>query len=204
MLGEIDETVLLRHPADFIEAGGLYLLPCFVSINAKVKHMCVFGSINLNYSELVLTPDRLSLDFNSNARPFVHILLFRASNDNEDMFELVYKPVLVHNFYERGCLDEGDGLEWKVMQGDLIGAFVSQKLINATEISNDTLSNIERNDNIEILFPSQILFNNTKHMSAFYVINSTNKELEELKTFSSAEMVAVPESLNLEVALEGK
>ena len=180
------------------------MLPCFVSINAKVKHMCVFGSANLNYSELVSTPDGLSLDFNSNARPFVHMLLFRASNDNEDTFELIYKPVLVHNFYERGCLSEEDGLEWKVMQGDLIGAFVSQKLINATEISGDTLSNIKRNDNIEILFPSQILFNNTKYISAFYVINSINKELEELKTFSSAEMVAVPESLNLEVSLEGK
>ena len=93
---------------DFIDTGGLYILPNGIPSDGKISGMRAFGALG----------DGDCNDAPPNTVLYLRVLAFREESSGS--YNLLYDEEYTHNTTRADKLD----LDWDVKEGDLIGAFI--------------------------------------------------------------------------------
>ena len=104
IIGKVSDT-----SDDFIDTGGIYLLPNGIPRNGTIISVRAFGI--------------LGADAPPNAIPYLRVLVFR---EDDETYNLLYDEEYTHNITSADKLP----LNWDVKKGDAIGAFIPYNCID--------------------------------------------------------------------------
>ena len=213
-LGSIDEHIPTRVAINkgtghglHTDNRGLFFLPTPIGTKGRVSEVCAFGYPRIADEEKLDDGIR-RFDLDTKIRLFLFIVLYRPTDRTQTLYTMVYNPVAVYHYLTPGCLSQGDGLNWIVKQGDLLGAFIPDDCTTTENlISQDDVETFNELELTEFEFcPAQIDLNATGQCSYALYLNSTEViSLDEIKSVEFEEIVNVSVRLNIQVTIkEGK
>ena len=186
---------------------GLFFLPTPIGTKGRVSEVCAFGYARIADEEK-LVDGMGNFGIDSRFRVFLFIVLYRPTDNTQTLYTMVYSPVVVYHDLTPGCLSQGDGLNWVVEQGDLLGAFIPDDCTTPEDlISRDDVETFNELELMEFEFcPAQIDLNATDQCYYALYLNSTEViSLDEIKSVDFEEIVNVSVRLNFRVTIkEGK
>ena len=139
-------------------------------------------------------------DLDTKIRLFLFIVLYRPTDKTQTLYTMVYSPVAVYPHLTPECLSQGDGLNWVVERGDLLGAFIPDDCTTTEDlISRDDVETFNELELTEFEFcPAQIDLNVTGQCYYALYLNSTGGiSLDEIISIDFEEIVNVSVRLNL-------
>ncbi len=168
--------------------------------------ICVFGFIRREHEQFFL--ENGLPDANSGTRPFVYVLLYRPVDEERTAYRLEYKPTVIHHYSSLGCVAMA-GLQWRVREGDLLGAFIPENCSNATELiaqENIAIPNEKEFRDFKLLCPSQINLVIDDHDSecayALYLNSSLGSTLDQIHSIELGQLANVSTRLNMRVVID--
>ncbi len=223
-VGKVDIGIFLRYVgllssnasgsvSDFyINSGGLYLLPEYLPIRGEVSSVCAVGYTNVEFESFLFKPNSREIDPQTTVRPFVYVVLLRPrTEDNGNLYSLVYPPAILAHGIISGCIGVPDGLQWEAREGDRIGAFIPSECVMVDSIPDDVFVLQEIHNQFTQLCPSQInLVADRIESYGIYVTNSSSLSVEDLTDELSMSMdqfdnISVHINMNVTIVpLEGK
>ena len=144
------------------------------------------------------------LDLTTNIRLFLYVVLYRPTN--ESLYTRVYNPVVVYHDLYRGCLSQGDGLDWVVKQGDLLGAFIPENCTTPEDlISRNDVDTFDEMKLMDFEFcPAQLNLVNGpgQCFHALYLNTSEGIPLNEIEYINYEKITNVSTRLNIGVMIK--
>ena len=218
-LGSIDEYLPTRVVNNdgtghglHTDTRGLFFLPTPIGTKGRVSEVCAFGYPRIADEEKL--DDGIGrFDLDTKIRLFLFIVLYRPTDRTQTLFTMVYNPVAVYHHLTPGCLSQGDGLNWVVERGDLLGAFIPDDCTTTEDlISRDDVETFRQNGDFQTeltefeFCPAQIDLNVTGQCYYALYLNSTGGiSLDEIISIDFEEIVNVSVRLNFQVTIkEGK
>ena len=214
-LGSIDDNLPTRLVNNdgtghglHTDTRGLFFLPTPIGTKGRVSEVCAFGYPRIADEEK-LEDEMGNFDIDTKLRVFLFIVLYRLTDKTQTLYTMVYSPVAVYHDLNPGCLSQGDGLNWVVKPGDLLGAFIPDDCITPEHlISQDDTEIFNKMELAEFveLCPAQIDISATGQCSYALYLNSTEGiSLDEIKSVDFEEIVNISARLNFRVTIkEGK